>query len=85
MSWLRNLVHVHPLEDIEDLLARAAVRALWGIGPYFVLALVLSSLGYDRLIKSWVSVIPLAVLYLGVILDWLRLRSAGAAGPTPST
>lgn len=81
MNVWQSLTKTFPLEDERDLMARIGVRFVWGTGPYFLVALLLSMFGYDNLLRPWLSLWILAIPFLGGVIDWRRLNSRSKRAP----
>jgi hypothetical protein len=71
--WQR-LTKKLPLEDDRDIMARIGFRFIWFTGPYFLVAVILSTFGSSKLFTLWPALFILAIPCIGGVIDWCRLK-----------
>lgn len=63
-----------PLTDERDVMARIGQRFLLCTGPYALIAVGLSKIGYEGLLDSWMDLFLMLIPFLGGAVDWARLK-----------
>ena len=78
MNTWKWLTKKYPLENSRDIMARIGVRFVWCTGPYFLFAIVIATLGDNRLFTSWLTLFMLAIPFVGGLIDSYRLSRPSA-------
>ncbi len=87
MDVWQRLTYKLPLEDERDIMARIGFRFMWCTGPYFLVAVIVSTYRGNTLFTSWPELFVLAIPFIGGVVDWYRLNQRtkraenGAAEP----
>jgi hypothetical protein len=74
MSFWRILTTEIPLDEERDVMARIGLRFIWCTGPFFLLAILLSSFGYSRTLLSGSALFIVLIPIVGGAIDWNRLK-----------